>query len=81
MVTREDVLSAFSVEPEPDATTLAQYQADHPEYADDLASLAAVLREPTIFHAGPLTDAEKKMIDSAWENHKAPGPQTNGGGE
>lgn len=56
----EDVLLAFSVEPQHDRATLERYLRLHPALADDLIDLSLEMR---LQRAGPATSAP---VDEAW---------------
>lgn len=66
---REDILYAFAVEPNPDRDTLEQYLRDYPQYAAELIDLSYELSREVCEDEMPLSDEDLALIDSAWQRH------------
>ena len=71
---REDVLDAFAVEQNTGPETLKRYVRDYPEYAADLKELSQALSQPMAEQTGPLSEADKALIDKAWKRYQAAVP-------
>jgi hypothetical protein len=64
----EDVLGAFSVEPDPGRETLAAYLRRYPQFAEPLIDLSRELhRAPAV--PGPDTAEDEARIAEAWRRH------------
>lgn len=73
----EDVLGAFSVEPDPGRETLAMYIRRYPQFADPLIDLSRELHRELASAAKPHTAEDEARIDAAWRRHvDALNPQT-----
>src|ERR1700761_1840704 len=71
----EDVLGAFSVEPDPGRETLAAYLRRYPQFAEPLIDLSRELhRVPVV--PRPNTAEDEARIAAAWQRHsEALGPR------
>jgi hypothetical protein len=69
---KEDVLYAFSVDSGHD---LEQYLQDFPQYAAELINLSHELSRDVCEDEMPLSDKDLALIDKAWLQHVAAGPQ------
>lgn len=65
----EDVLGAFSVEPDLGKGTLERYLAEYPQYAEEIVDLSFELSKPVNEDDAPWTASELAEIDAAWQNH------------
>jgi len=65
----EDVLGAFSVEPDPGRETLALYLRHYPQFAEPLIDLSRELSRTLPSAAGPDTYEDEARIDAAWRRH------------
>jgi hypothetical protein len=65
----EDVLGAFSVEPDPSRETLALYLRRYPQFAESLIDLSRELHRALPLAAGPHTAEDEARIDAAWRRH------------
>jgi len=68
---REDVLDDFAVETEPGRETLDHYLRLYPEHAEALIDLSRELSRAAVEYDGPLSNEDKRRIESAWEEHFA----------
>lgn len=68
---REFVLDAFSVESEPDRSTLDSYLRLYPEYAAELVDLSRELSREVCDDTTALSAADQALIDAAWSQHAA----------
>lgn len=66
---REDVLSAFAVEPDRGREILEQYLRDYPQYATDLIDLSYELSREVYEDDTSLSDEDLALIDKAWQRH------------
>jgi hypothetical protein len=71
----EDVLDAFSMEPDTDQATLERYLRDYPEYADALIDLSRELSRVILDNEQPLSPEEVALIDAAWRRHQDAEPK------
>ena len=69
--TREEVLDAFAVEPNPGRETLERYLRAYPALAADLVDLARELSRPIPQDAAPLSAEDSARVDAAWLRHRA----------
>lgn len=67
---RDDVLDAFSVEPDHDRRTLETYLTRYPQFARDLVDLARELSRTFVEDERPLSDEDKRLIGNALEAHR-----------
>ncbi len=74
--TRQDVLDAFAVEPDPGRETLERYLRMYPAFAADLVDIARELSRPVAEDDTPLSAADAARVDAAWYRHLAPSPST-----
>jgi hypothetical protein len=65
----EDVLGAFSVEPDPGGETLALYLQRYPQFAEPLIDLSRELHRAFPSAAAPHTAEDEARIDAAWRRH------------
>lgn len=65
----EDVLGAFSVEPDLGKETLERYLAEYPQYAEEIVDLSFELSKPVNADDAPWTASELAEVDAAWQNH------------
>lgn len=65
----EDVLGAFSVEPNLGKETLERYLSEYPQYAEEIVDLSFELSKPVNEDDAPWTACELAEIDAAWQNH------------
>jgi hypothetical protein len=65
----EDVLGAFSVEPEPGRETLAMYLQLYPQFAESLIDLSRELHRALASKTTPHTAKDEARIDAAWRRH------------
>jgi hypothetical protein len=65
----EDVLGAFSVEPDPGRDTLALYLRRYPQFAEPLIDLSRELHRELASSVGPHTAEDEARIDAAWRRH------------
>lgn len=73
----EDVLGAFSVEPDPGRETLALYLQRYPQFAEPLIDLSRELHRELASAAKPHTPEDEARINAAWRRHvNALNPQT-----
>lgn len=71
----EDVLGAFSVEPDPGRETLALYLQRYPQFAEPLIDLSRELHRALPSATRPHTPEDEACIDAAWRRHlNAPNP-------
>lgn len=68
---RGSVLDAFAVESEPGRSTLERYLRLYPEYAEALIDLSRELSREATDDTGPLSAADRALIDAAWSRHSA----------
>ncbi len=61
----DDVLDAYSVEPDPGHHTLEHYLRSYPEFAKELVDLSRELSRAIPENPAPLTDSEQAMIAAA----------------
>lgn len=73
---REDVLDAFAVEPDPGRETLERYLRSYPEYAVALVDLSRELSRSVCEDEGPLSKEDQLKIEAAWQQHVAAAPET-----
>jgi hypothetical protein len=66
--TRDEILDAFSVEPEADRATLEIYLSKYPEYAEDLIDLSRALSWTVPEEEDTLSASDTARIRSALEN-------------
>ena len=71
---RQDVLDAFAVEPDPGRATLERYLRDYPQFATELLDLSRILASPIKEDASPLSSEDQARIDAAWVRHAASAP-------
>jgi hypothetical protein len=71
---REDVLYTFAVE-STSGRDLEQYLRDYPQYAAELIDLSHELSRDVCEDEMPLSDKDLALIDKAWLQHVAAGPQ------
>lgn len=64
---KEDVLDAFSVEPDLDQFTLERYLRDYPDYAEEIVDLAAELTCVDISAPVDLLPEEYVLIENGWK--------------
>lgn len=65
----EDVLDAFSVEPDLGKETLARYIQEYPQYAEEIVDLSFELSKPANRDDAPWTAEELAEIEGAWQKH------------
>ncbi len=65
----EDVLDAFSVEPDLGKETLQHYLQDYPQYAEEIVDLSFELSKPINRDGAPWTVDELAEIEGAWQKH------------
>ena len=65
----EDVLGAFSVEPDPGRETLTLYLRRYPQFAEPLVDLSRELHRTPATVAGPETAEDEARIAAAWRRH------------
>ena len=71
---RQDVLDAFAVEPEPGRATLERYLRDYPQYTTELLDFSRTLASSFWDADTPLSPADRARIDAAWLRHAAAAP-------
>ena len=71
---RQDVLDAFAVEPDPGRATLERYLRDYPQFATELLDLSRMLASPIKDDASSLSSEDQAKIDAAWLRHAASAP-------
>jgi hypothetical protein len=71
---REDVLYTFAVGSN-SGRDLEQYLRDYPQYAAELIDLSHKLSRDVCEDEMPLSDKDLALIDKAWLQHVAAGPQ------
>jgi hypothetical protein len=74
---REDVLYAFTQEPNPGRDSLEQYLQDYPQYAAELLDMSSELTCDVVELSeddAPLSEDELTLIDLAWLRHVAAAP-------
>jgi len=71
---REAVLDAFAVEPDPGRVTLERYLHLYPEYTGALVDLSRELNREMADDAVPLSTADQALLDAAWLRHAAAKP-------
>lgn len=72
---REDVLYAFAVEPNPGREILEQYLRDYPEYSIELIDLSYELSREVCEDEAPLSADDHALIDRAWQQHVQAAPR------
>lgn len=72
--TLEDVLDAFTIEPEVDSSTLRRYLSNYPQFAERLIDLSRELSREPFETTGPLAAEDVAKIDAAWDLHFATAP-------
>lgn len=72
---REDVLDAFAVEPNPGRATLERYLRNYPEYAAELVDLSRELARDHCRDEEPLSTKDQALIDLAWRRHVEAAPK------
>src|ERR1700728_3538896 len=73
----DDVLGAFSVEPDPSRETLALYLRRYPQFAESLIDLSRELHRELASAAKPPTAENEARVEAAWRRHvDALNPQT-----
>lgn len=65
----EDVLDAFSVEPDLGKETLVRYLQEYPQYAEEIVDLSFELSKPINRDDSPWTADELAEIEGAWQQH------------
>lgn len=65
----EDVLDAFSVEPDHGKETLGRYLQDYPQYANEIVDLSFELSKPINQSDTPWSTNELAEIEAAWQKH------------
>lgn len=65
----EDVLDAFSVEPDLGKETLERYLQEYPQYAEEIVDLSFELSKPVNRDDSPWTADELAEIEGAWQQH------------
>lgn len=73
---RDDVLNAFSVEPDPGRETLERYLRDHPDLAPELVDLSRELSRGVCEDEEPLTPEDEALIDAGWSRHRGATPKS-----
>lgn len=69
---REDVLDAFSVEPQVGRETLERYLQTYPDYATDLVDLSRELNRDLCDDQDPISAEDQERVDAAWRRYDAP---------
>jgi hypothetical protein len=72
---REDVLDAFAVEPNPGRKTLERYLRDYPSYASELVDLSRELSGNICDYEVSLSAEDQALIESAWQRHVDAAPK------
>lgn len=70
----DDVLESFALEAEGDATALARYLRDYPQYALALVDLSHEMAQSMPDEAAPLSPRDETQIASAWTRFAASVP-------
>lgn len=65
----EDVLDAFSVEPNLGKETLERYLQEYPQYAEEIVDLSFEISKPINRDDSPWTADELAEIEGAWQKH------------
>jgi transcriptional regulator with XRE-family HTH domain len=71
----EDVLDAFSVEPDIGCDTLERYLRDFPQYTTELIDLSFELSKEVCGEEIPLSSETYALIGRLWQQHLAPTAQ------
>lgn len=66
----QDVLEAFSVEPQVDRETLERYLQKYPQYAEYLVDLSFELTKTVVEDNEPLSAQDEEDIEKAWQRHR-----------
>jgi hypothetical protein len=74
----DDVLESFALEAEGDATALARYLRDYPQYALALVDLSHEMAQSMLDEAAPPSPRDEAQIASAWTRFAAMVPTTIG---
>lgn len=72
---REDVLDAFAVEPDPNRQTLERYLRAYPDFAAELIDLSRELARDVCEDEPPLSAGDQAAIDQAWQRHAEAAPK------
>lgn len=78
LTNRDDILSAFAVEPVMDRATLERYIRDYPEHADALIDLAHECDVIAQTQDAALTAEDEALINAAWRKHASVVPAATG---
>ncbi|WP_286133730.1 MULTISPECIES: hypothetical protein [unclassified Labrenzia] len=65
------MLDDFSVESEPNRSTLDRYLRLYPEYGEELVDLARELSREVLDDESSLSDDDQALVDAAWAQHAA----------
>lgn len=71
---KDDVLSAFAIEPRHDRATLERYLAEYPELTEDLVDLSNELRMVRSFDPAQIAAEADEAVDAAFQELLAAGP-------
>jgi len=66
----QDILDAFSVEPQINKETLERYLKKYPQYAEYLVDLSFELTKAAVEDNGPLSAQDEEDIEKAWKRHR-----------
>ena len=72
----DDILEAFSVEPDPGRETLERYLRSYPQYGAELVDLSRELSRVVIDNEESLSERDQDLIQAAWERHLKAAPAT-----
>ena len=71
---RQDVLDAFAVEPDPGQATLERYLRAYPQFATELLDLSRILSLKFWDEETAISPEDQAKVDAAWLRHAAAGP-------
>ncbi|MFK4488896.1 hypothetical protein [Bradyrhizobium sp. USDA 336] len=75
LLSREDVLDAFAVEPNHGRATLERYIVEFPQFAAELVDLSRELSRSIAEDDAPLSSQEEALINRAWTRHVEAAPR------